>query len=175
MITALRLVLTPLFVYFILLGKYMSAEVAFVGICLSDIFDGMTARMFGACTHFGAIMDIIADLLYIFSSLAVLSFMNMSPVWLTLLVPFKFAEFYRTSYILRKGNRASIFVSDIPGRICAALFFIMPGVICLLHQVTFVGSSLVVKIFLILILFTALTSTCLRCLRCIKIKRKQLL
>lgn len=174
-ITIARLALTPLLVYFILQGEYMGAVVVVTVICLTDIFDGITARILRACTRFGAIMDVIADLLYIVSSLSVLNIMYMAPVWLTLLVLFKFAEFFGTSYILRKGSTESIFVSDLPGRICAALFYMIPGVICLLHQVTFVGSGLVVKILLILIIFTALTSTCLRCLKCIIIKRRQLL
>lgn len=171
-LTLARIALTPVLLYLLIHNDFSQAFVVFIIIILTDIFDGMTARMLGACTRFGAIMDVIADLLYIVSSLAVLNIMYMAPVWLTLLVLFKFAEFYGTSYILRKGSTESIFVSDLPGRICAALFYIMPGVFCLLHRVTFAGSGLVVTILLILIIFTALASTIIRCLKCIRIKRR---
>ncbi len=170
-----RIALTPVLLYLLIHNDFSQAFIVFIIISLTDIFDGMTARMLGACTRFGAIMDVIADLLYIVSSLAVLNIMHMAPVWLTLLVLFKFAEFYGTSYILRKCSTESIFVSDLPGRICAALFYMIPGVICLLHRITFVGSCIVAKILLILIIFTALTSTCLRCLKCIRIKRRKVL
>ncbi len=174
-ITVARLALTPLLVYFILQGVYTGAVVVLTVICLTDIFDGLTARMLGACTRVGAIMDVIADLFYIVSSLVVLNIMHMAPFWLTLLVLFKFAEFCGTSSILRKDSTESIFVSDLPGRICAVLFYIMPGIICLLHQLTFVGSSIVVTILQIMTIITALSSTCLRCLKCMKIERRQLL
>ena len=174
-LTLARIALTPVLLYLLIHNDLSQAFVVFIIIILTDIFDGMTARMLGACTRFGAIMDVIADLLYIVSSLAVLNIMYMAPVWLTLLVLFKFAEFYGTSYILRKGSTELIFVSDLPGRICAALFYMIPGIICLLHQVAFVGSGIVLTILLILIIFTALASTFIRCLKCIRIKRRQLL
>ena len=174
-ITFTRLAFTPLLVYFILQGVYMGAVIVFTVICLTDIFDGLTARMLGACTRVGAILDVITDLFYIVSSLVVLNIMHMAPFWLTLLVLFKFAEFYGTSYILRKCSTESVFVSDLPGRICAALLYMIPGVICLFQRIKFYGSGLVVTTLLVLIIFTALTSTCLRWFKCMKMERKHLL
>lgn len=174
-LTFARIGLTPVLLNLLIHNDFSQAFVVFIIIILTDIFDGMTARMLGACTRFGAIMDVIADLLYIVSSLAVLNIMNLAPVWLILLVFFKFAEFCGTSYVLRKSSKELIFVSDLPGRICAALFFMIPGVIFLLHWVKFVGSGIVLTILLLLIIFTALTSTLIRYLKCITINRRQLL
>jgi len=52
-----RIALTPVLLYLLIHNDLSQAFVVFIIIILTDIFDGMTARMLGACTRFGAIMD----------------------------------------------------------------------------------------------------------------------
>jgi cardiolipin synthase len=71
-ITALRLLLVPLFGWSIVSGRAASAAALLVVIALSDWLDGFLARRYRAESRFGALLDPIADKLTQLLGLALL-------------------------------------------------------------------------------------------------------
>lgn len=60
-ITSMRLVLIPLFVFLVLTGNYLAASFIFLGAALSDILDGYLARKWKVVSNFGKLFDPLAD------------------------------------------------------------------------------------------------------------------
>jgi len=60
-LTILRLVAVPVFLYASLRGELTLAFILFVGAALTDMFDGMIARRFNQRSRLGAILDPAAD------------------------------------------------------------------------------------------------------------------
>lgn len=60
-ITSIRLLLLPLFVFFLLRENYLTAAFIFIGASLSDLLDGYLARRWKVVSNFGKLADPIAD------------------------------------------------------------------------------------------------------------------
>lgn len=135
-ITILRLVLTAWFLWFLIGGLLQNLTVPpaapyllFAAICLSDLLDGAVARRLKAESVFGSILDVSADSLFIFSSLIVFNYFGVVPVWFTVFVLADFLIFLTTSKFLPHTNREGlrrVLVFDMPGRIAAVLFYLIP-------------------------------------------------
>lgn len=85
-LTLLRILLIPIFLYFYLVDDYSKAFWLFFLAGVTDFFDGLIARRFGRKTTLGAILDPAADKLLMNSSFVVLSVVGTIPWWLTALV-----------------------------------------------------------------------------------------
>ena len=86
LITSLRIILTPIFIIYVLDEKYLLALIVFVLAGLSDAVDGFIARVFDQKSRLGAILDPIADKILLVSAFIVLSVKDVIPVWLTVIV-----------------------------------------------------------------------------------------
>jgi CDP-diacylglycerol--glycerol-3-phosphate 3-phosphatidyltransferase len=91
-LTALRIVLVPVFVLFVLFsgmtnaGWRIAAAFTFGVASLTDFVDGWIARRFGLITPFGKVADPIADKALTGSALVLLSAYGALPWWVTLLI-----------------------------------------------------------------------------------------
>lgn len=91
-LTLLRLVLVPIFLFALFYGggHHSTARVVawaiFAVACLTDRFDGQLARNYGMATEFGAFVDPIADKTLIGSALIGLSMLGDLPWWVTVLI-----------------------------------------------------------------------------------------
>ncbi len=85
-ITILRLVLVPVFAGLVLHRQYRWALVVLVGAGLSDMLDGIVARVFRQETPLGVALDPIADKLFAAAAFLSLTFRGVLPWWLTILV-----------------------------------------------------------------------------------------
>ncbi len=85
-LTLIRILLTPLFVIFLLKNLYSSALIVFAVAGISDGLDGFIARYFNQHTTLGAYLDPIADKLLLTAAYASLAILNIIPPWLTVIV-----------------------------------------------------------------------------------------
>lgn len=80
-ITFLRIVLTPIFIYVYLKYQYPLPLILFTIITLTDAFDGLVARISKQCTYTGAFLDTAADKLLLLSTLFVFVLKSKIPNW----------------------------------------------------------------------------------------------
>lgn len=171
-LTFLRIAAIPVFAVLIVNDLFSYAVAAAVFICLTDLFDGFTARRLHACTKFGAQLDVYADLIYILTSLFALNIKGSVPFWFTAAVIFKFIEFTVTSLILKNRNHCeSAWVFDITGRCFSALAFLSPGVLCLAAFYK-VSVAYIAYVFLFPACAFAVISSVIRIACCIKTQRQ---
>ena len=86
LITSLRIILTPIFIIYVLDEKYLLALIVFIIAGLSDAVDGFIARVFDQKSLLGAILDPIADKILLVTAFVVLSVKDLVPDWLTVIV-----------------------------------------------------------------------------------------
>ncbi|GFP78194.1 CDP-alcohol phosphatidyltransferase family protein [Clostridium fungisolvens] len=154
--TIARIIMTILFDFLIfkqfLYGQdYNSTLISlFIMICVSDFFDGKIARRLGAATILGAKLDVLADLLYIVSSYAALISTHVLPLWYLVFVCIKFLEFVATSNFIKlyKTSSEHPFIFDRVGRTVSAIFFLIPGIICILSLFNSSNKIYIVSILL---------------------------
>ncbi len=92
LLTGMRLVLVPVFVYALFIGDGHEtvwrtvAFVIFTVAVITDHFDGALARSYGMVTEFGKLADPIADKLLIGAALIGLSVLGDLPWWITVVI-----------------------------------------------------------------------------------------
>ena len=86
LITLFRIILTPLFIIFLIQGNYRKALVVFILAGVSDLADGLIARTWHQKSRLGSYLDPLADKLLMAASFVTLSIYHQIPPWLTVLV-----------------------------------------------------------------------------------------
>jgi len=85
-LTVVRLLLTPLFVIFLLKNLYGSSLIVFIIACISDSLDGILARFLNQKTAFGAHLDPMADKVLLITAFVSLAILKIIPGWLAVVV-----------------------------------------------------------------------------------------
>ena len=80
-LSALRLLLVPVFLWAILTERDALALVLLIGSGVTDYLDGKIARHFGMESRLGQLLDPVADRLYIASTLVGLAWRDILPWW----------------------------------------------------------------------------------------------
>jgi cardiolipin synthase len=86
LITLARILLTPLFIIFLIQKRYQPATGIFILAGLSDLADGLIARRWRQKSPLGTFLDPLADKLLMGSSFITLSISHLIPSWLTVIV-----------------------------------------------------------------------------------------
>lgn len=86
LITLLRILLTPLFIIFLIQGNYHKALFVFLLAGLSDLADGLIARTWHQKSRLGSYLDPLADKVLMAASFVTLSIYREIPSWLTVVV-----------------------------------------------------------------------------------------
>lgn len=86
LITLVRILLTPLFIIFLIQGCYSRALIVFLLAGVSDLADGLIARVWQQKSPLGSYLDPLADKLLMSSSFVTLSIARLIPPWLTVVV-----------------------------------------------------------------------------------------
>lgn len=86
LITLLRLLLTPLFIIFLIQGCYHKALFVFLLAGISDLADGLIARTWHQKSRLGSYLDPLADKVLMAASFVTLSIYREIPSWLTVVV-----------------------------------------------------------------------------------------
>jgi CDP-diacylglycerol---glycerol-3-phosphate 3-phosphatidyltransferase len=88
-LTALRILLTPIFVWLITSdtpAMRVYGIIVFVFASLTDLYDGYHARKYGLTTRWGAFMDPLADKILITAAFLYFVFQNLMPLWMVLVI-----------------------------------------------------------------------------------------
>ncbi len=85
-ITLARIILTPLFIIFLVQGNYRRALILFLLAGVSDLADGLIARAWQQKSRLGSYLDPLADKLLMAASFVTLSIYRQIPSWLTITV-----------------------------------------------------------------------------------------
>jgi len=86
LITLARILLTPLFVIFLIQGAYHKALLVFLLAGVSDLADGLIARTWSQKSRLGSYLDPLADKVLMAASFVTLSIYKEIPSWLTVVV-----------------------------------------------------------------------------------------
>lgn len=85
LITSLRILLVPPFLWLLLQERYEAALLLFVIAGVSDALDGFLAKHYGWTSELGGLLDPIADKLLLVGALLTLGWLNELPHWLVAL------------------------------------------------------------------------------------------
>jgi len=137
-LTILRVLLIPAFVILLLYGYQGWALITFGVAGLTDLLDGLIARMTGEKTTLGAWLDPVADKLLLVTMFVVLSLpgigsANQLPVWFTILVISRDIAIVATVAVVNLAIGHRTFRPSIFGKIATATY-ILTGVVTLYYN-----------------------------------------
>src|SRR6266487_5914107 len=85
-LTVLRIILIPFFVGFLIYGHYGLALLTLIVAGITDILDGVIARLANQRTKLGAYLDPLADKLLLTSAFVTLSILHLVPGWVAIVI-----------------------------------------------------------------------------------------
>jgi len=100
LVSVLRLVVLPFFVYSFLSGLTLLGYSLFLFAVISDFADGYFAKKLQVTSRFGAYYDATVDAVFIITMFGVFFVSGCYPYWVFLLILFMFAQFAITSFSL---------------------------------------------------------------------------
>ena len=127
LLSAVRLALLPLFLWLVL-GPHADgwAVIVLVLIGVSDYLDGYLARRLGQTSRLGAILDPVADRLYILAAVVGLGVRGVIPLWLALLIPMRDVLLWVLVPFLRSRGYTALPVHFLGKAATAALLYAFP-------------------------------------------------
>ena len=134
-LTILRMLLIPAFVILLLYGHRGWALVVFLAAGLTDLLDGLIARLTGQKTTLGAWLDPVADKLLLVTMFVMLTLpgtgaANRLPLWFTVLVISRDVAIVVTVAVVNLAVGPRTFRPSIFGKIATATF-VLTGVVTL--------------------------------------------
>lgn len=136
-LTFLRLVAVPFFIISILQSRFGIALALFVAAGVTDLLDGLTARMFQLNTPLGAYLDPAADKLLMTSAFVLLTeypsmFRDLDmvvrlPIWLTILTIFRDLLIVGISLMLYLIQHQTRFTPSLWGKCTTAIEMVLVG------------------------------------------------
>lgn len=88
-LTALRILLTPLFLFLLFSGGFVNTLMAllvFIVASTTDAYDGYIARKYHVVSAWGKFLDPLADKILVLSTFAAIWFMGLYPLWMFILI-----------------------------------------------------------------------------------------
>jgi cardiolipin synthase len=134
-LTILRMLLIPAFVILLLYGHSGWALVSFLVAGITDLLDGLIARMAGQKTTLGAWLDPMADKLllvtmFVMLTLPGIGLANRLPLWFTVLVISRDVAIVLTVAVVNLAVGPRTFRPSIYGKIATATY-VLTGVVAL--------------------------------------------
>ncbi len=106
LLTIIRIVLVPVFLFLILKDSLYIAAIIFAVAGLTDLVDGIIARRLKTVTKLGADLDPVADKLLLSTAFIVLAIKGYLPVWLSVIVVARDSIMLTTVIILKRMKYA---------------------------------------------------------------------
>lgn len=129
LLTVVRMLLIPFFVILVVYGYRGWALVIFLIAGLTDLFDGLIARMTGGNTTLGAWLDPMADKLllvtmFVMLTLPALGDPNRLPLWFTVLVISRDVAIVATVAVVNLAIGPRTFRPSVFGKVATALYIV---------------------------------------------------
>jgi phosphatidylglycerophosphate synthase len=109
------------------------------------------ARKLQCASDIGAKLDIFSDTLYVISSLVLLVYLKMIPIWFPIITAIKLAEFIITSKLLKAKYQTSGF--DKTGKAAIGIVMLMPGLFVFRHIITSYIAVMSITVYMVTALF----------------------
>ena len=130
-LTVARFFLIPFIIYFILKEQYILALVLLVISGLTDVLDGFIARKFNFITNFGKLIDPLADKTTQIAVLLTLSFKDIIPFWIIVVVIIKEAAMIAGASFLY--GKELVVSSRWFGKLATVLFYVAIAASFIIH------------------------------------------
>lgn len=125
-LSMLRLVLVPFFLWAVVAGEYVTALVVLVAASLTDLLDGYLARRLDQITRLGQLLDPAADRLYIFAALVGLAANSLVPWWIVIVIVARDVFLLILGVVLANRGYGPLPVHQLGKVATFALFFGLP-------------------------------------------------
>jgi len=136
-LTLLRMALSPLLVVAVLSHEYTWALILFVVAGVSDLLDGLIARLGHQKTTLGAMLDPVADKVLLNSAFVALTWGSALevriPVWLTVIAFSRDAIIVMSVTVINLTVGQRIFYPSLLGKICTVSQIVTAGSVLLLN------------------------------------------
>lgn len=130
-ITTFRILLTPLFIIFLIQGRYHKALAVFFLAGVSDLADGLIARTWHQKSPLGTFLDPLADKLLLSTSFVTLSICRLIPPWLTVVVLSRDVILVLGTILLKLADLPIVIKPTLAGKGTAAGQMLTVGVVLL--------------------------------------------
>ncbi len=154
LLTLTRILLLPFFAATLIYKEYDYALMLFIVASITDILDGLIARIKNQITYFGTILDPVADKFFIITSFVLMSNFSLIPKWLTVIVISKDIIVITGCLIVYIVTNKLVIEPSFLGKASSTSQFIMIGLVLLLLNL---GDGIIVPYFLF-VLVAVLTS-----------------
>jgi cardiolipin synthase len=158
-LTILRMGLAPLLIVLVLGGHLGWALAVFVVAGLTDLLDGLAARLGGQKTDLGAMLDPVADKVLLTACFIALTWGNgllvEIPVWLTVTTLSRDAIIILSVAVINLAYGRRMFYPSRLGKLTTALQLVTVGVVILLNVLSVPGDSMLHLFALTLVLTVA--------------------
>lgn len=152
-LTILRIVLTPLFLFFIfndgIIFKII-ALIVYIIASLTDRYDGYYARKLGAVSKLGTFLDPLADKILVSSALVAFHILGFIQLWIVIVIVFR--DFLITglrSYALFKSQPVvTTYIAKVKTTVQMVSVFIIFAILIVKHLALEIGTKLSVILFL---------------------------
>jgi cardiolipin synthase len=134
-LTLARILLLPFFAATIIYKQYELALAVFVAASVTDLLDGLIARIRKQITYFGRILDPVADKFFLITSFILMSAAGFVPKWLTIVVISKDAFVLTGCMILYLVTHSLKIEPTVLGKLASACQFILIGLVLLLINI----------------------------------------
>ena len=131
LITLTRILLTPLFIIFLIQGRHRQALLIFIGAGVSDLADGLIARWWQQKSRLGSYLDPLADKLLMSASFVTLGISHAIPSWLTVVVISRDIILGLGSLILRLADYPLVIRPSLAGKWTTTFQLVTVGLVLL--------------------------------------------
>lgn len=137
MLTIFRILLVPIFVFFMLINQndsvYLTISlIIFIVASMTDAIDGKIARKYNSVTNFGKFMDPLADKILVMSAL--LCLLNLKLIDVVLVIIILSREFLVTSLRLIASSNGKIIAANSLGKL-KTISQILAIISCLIFKI----------------------------------------
>ena len=131
LITLARILLTPLFIIFLIQGRHRQALIVFIAAAVSDLVDGLIARWWQQKSRLGSYLDPLADKLLMSASFVTLGISHAIPSWLTVVVISRDVILGLGSLILKLADYPLVIRPSLAGKWTTTFQLVTVGLVLL--------------------------------------------